>query len=461
MSSFSQWEQDIQLTNYPLQSYTQNVAADSIFIHVVWAKSEGNFLEIFYKKTSDNGLTWSPDIRLAFIPGTCETPKITVSGNIVHVVWIDHRNGNKQIYYMRSIDSGDNWSDAVRLINTTYDSEDPQLKCTGTNIHLIWTDVRDGNAEIYYKKSSNSGINWGNDERLTNNSFNSIEPSLGINLSDIHIVWKDYRDGNAEIYYKSSQNSGQNWSSDIRLTSNSALSGLPEISVSGANIHIVWFDAREIYYKIFYKKSSDGGLSWGSDFLLSSNINQNAFTPDLIVSGNMCHVVWSDTRDNNYDIYYKQSSDIGSNWSADYRLTTDIDDSYSPNVIFSGTNLFVFWYDNRTGHFEIFYNKNPTGNPIGINNISSDIPYEFMLEQNFPNPFNPMTKIKFHIPEPGNVSMEIYDALGRNVSTLVNENLTPGIYEIEWNAVNQSSGIYFYKIVTSEFSEVKKMVLIK
>lgn len=461
MSSFSQWEQDIQLTNYSLQSYTQSAVSYGSFVHVVWAKSEGNYLEIFYKKTSDYGLTWSSDLRLAYISGTSETPKIAVSGNIVHVVWIDHRNGKKQIYYKRSVDSGNSWSESIRLINTVFDTEDPQLKCTGSNIHLVWTDVRDGNAEIYYKKSSNDGLNWSNDERLTNNSFNSIEPSLDINLSEIHVVWKDYRDGNGEIYYKSSQNSGLNWSSDKRLTFNSALSGLPAISVSGVNIHIVWLDARETYYKIFYKRSTDDGLSWGSDILLSGNINQNAYSPDIIVSGNICHVVWSDTRDNNYDIYYKNSTDIGSNWSIDYSLTTDIDDSYSPNVIFSGSKLFVFWFDNRTGHFEIFYKRNPIGNPIGINLINSNIPTNFIIEQNYPNPFNPVTKIKFQNPKSGFVNLDVYDILGRNIDVLVNENLNAGVYEVEWNAVSQPSGIYFYKITTSELSEVKKMVLIK
>lgn len=461
ITCFSQWEQDMQLTNYPLQSYTQNVAVSGNIIHVVWAKSQGVFLEIFYKKTSDFGIIWSPDIRLAFISGTCETPKITVSGNIVHVVWIDHRNGNRQIYYMRSTNSGDNWSDAVRLINTNYDSDDPQLKCNGSNIHLIWTDVRDGNAEIYYKNSSNSGMNWGNDERLTNNSFNSIEPSLEINLSDVHVVWKDYRDGNGEIYYKSSQNSGLNWSADKRLTYNSEISGQPAISVSSAIVHIVWTDAREIYRKIFYKKSIDGGISWGSDILLSSNINQIAITPDIIVSGNMIHVVWGDTRNLNYDIYYKQSTDIGNNWTTDYRLTADIDDSHSPNVIFSGNNLFVFWYDNRTGHFEIFYKKNPIGNTIGINNISADIPEVFNLEQNFPNPFNPSTKIKFHIPISGLISLEVFDLLGRNVSTLVDENLKPGVYEVDWDASSFPSGVYYYKLRSVEFSITKKLILIK
>ncbi|MEO8514546.1 MAG: aryl-sulfate sulfotransferase [Ignavibacteria bacterium] len=105
--------------------------------------------------------------------------------------------------------------------------------------------------------------------------------------------------------------------------------------------------------------------------------------------------------------------------------------------------------------------NDPCSQVIGISHNNSEIPENFNLYQNYPNPFNPVTKIKFEIPKPGFVSLEIYDALGRYVSALVNENLTPGIYDVEWNASNQPSGVYFYRIETPEFNAVRKMVLIK
>ncbi|MBZ0201410.1 MAG: T9SS type A sorting domain-containing protein [Ignavibacteria bacterium] len=108
---------------------------------------------------------------------------------------------------------------------------------------------------------------------------------------------------------------------------------------------------------------------------------------------------------------------------------------------------------------------------VGIVNINNVIPKEYFLSQNFPNPFNPQTKIKFSIPllrgvtaEGGRgvfVSLIIYDLLGREVATLVNEQLKPGTYEADWDASNFSSGVYFYKIVADEFTETKKMILMK
>ncbi|MBL8007754.1 MAG: choice-of-anchor D domain-containing protein [Ignavibacteria bacterium] len=103
---------------------------------------------------------------------------------------------------------------------------------------------------------------------------------------------------------------------------------------------------------------------------------------------------------------------------------------------------------------------------IGINSVSNAIPGKFNLYQNYPNPFNPVTKIKFDVPEVSgkalsNVRIIIYDALGRIVNELVNEKLNPGSYETELNGNNLSSGVYFYKLESGDFSIVKKMMLMK
>ncbi len=90
-----------------------------------------------------------------------------------------------------------------------------------------------------------------------------------------------------------------------------------------------------------------------------------------------------------------------------------------------------------------------------------EIPTEYSLSQNYPNPFNPTTNIKFSIPEAENVRLTIYDALGREVVELVNEILNPGFYTFPWDAINYSSGIYFYKLTAGKFVDVKKMLLIK
>ncbi|HEY3249678.1 MAG TPA: T9SS type A sorting domain-containing protein [Ignavibacteria bacterium] len=128
-----------------------------------------------------------------------------------------------------------------------------------------------------------------------------------------------------------------------------------------------------------------------------------------------------------------------------------------------------------------YYNSCYTAPAIGIEPISNEVPGEFKLYQNYPNPFNPVTTIRFEIPLWRGVDADggrgvltkliIYDALGREVTTLVNEKLSPGAYEINWpacrscgagrDASDYPSGVYFYKLIAGDYSETKKMVLVK
>jgi photosystem II stability/assembly factor-like uncharacterized protein len=100
-------------------------------------------------------------------------------------------------------------------------------------------------------------------------------------------------------------------------------------------------------------------------------------------------------------------------------------------------------------------------NPIGIHQISSEVPAKFSLHQNYPNPFNPVTKIKFEIPENSFVTVKVYDALGKEIAELADDNLNAGIYSVSWDASAHPSGVYFYKIFSGAFSESRKMILIK
>jgi hypothetical protein len=99
-------------------------------------------------------------------------------------------------------------------------------------------------------------------------------------------------------------------------------------------------------------------------------------------------------------------------------------------------------------------------NSIGITN-NNEIAEEFSLSQNYPNPFNPATSFEFRIAEFGLAKLVIYDIMGREVATLVNEELRPGSYKADWDASSYPSGIYFYTLTAGSFTDTKKMVLIK
>ena len=155
--------------------------------------------------------------------------------------------------------------------------------------------------------------------------------------------------------------------------------------------------------------------------------------------------------------------------------TTNSGDNWYVDTVFSniGGLTSLFFTDQNTGYAVgsngVILKTTTGGNPIGIKPGTGELPIEFSLSQNYPNPFNPSTKIRFDIPatplssigEGPGVRLTIYDILGRKVTALVNEQLKPGTYEVEWDAGDYSSGVYFYTLQTESFSETKKMVLIK
>jgi serine protease len=105
--------------------------------------------------------------------------------------------------------------------------------------------------------------------------------------------------------------------------------------------------------------------------------------------------------------------------------------------------------------------RNKYNSLVGITNYNSELPSDFSLSQNYPNPFNPSTNIKFSIANPGLTSLKIYNTLGREVASLVNEYLQAGSYDADWNASGNSSGVYFYRLQANGFVQTKRMLLIK
>jgi len=148
-------------------------------------------------------------------------------------------------------------------------------------------------------------------------------------------------------------------------------------------------------------------------------------------------------------------------WAARYNETGTANGSPVAISVDSAYNFYV------TGSSGAKYVTLKYSQPVGIKPISSLVPDKFNLYQNYPNPFNPSTKIKFSVPlnkggDRGlSVTLAIYDLLGREVAVLVNEQLVPGTYEVQWNASNNTSGVYFYRLMAGSFIETKKMLLIK
>ncbi len=137
--------------------------------------------------------------------------------------------------------------------------------------------------------------------------------------------------------------------------------------------------------------------------------------------------------------------------------------SYSLNA-YAGQTIWIGFRYNMDASVNGFYvNLDDifVGNPIGIQPISSNIPKVYALRQNYPNPFNPVTNIDFDLPKASHVSIVVYNELGQRIRELVDQQMQPGSYKVDFDATNLPSGVYFYRINAGAFVQTKKMVLTK
>jgi len=135
--------------------------------------------------------------------------------------------------------------------------------------------------------------------------------------------------------------------------------------------------------------------------------------------------------------------------------TTTEPQHYSYIDDISGINATAFEYRLKQVDFDGSYSFSEV---IRVDNIA---PAEFSLEQNYPNPFNPSTEIKFSIPQTTNITLRVFDIMGREVVTLIDEQMEAGKHSIVFNAANLSSGVYYYTIITENFIQTNKMILLK
>lgn len=462
---YGQWQPDQRFTNHPDSSLTSPnnarcIAASGNIIHTAWYDNRDGNYEIYYKRSTDDGLTWGADTRLTSDVNISIRPSVALSGLNVHLVWYDTRNGNEEIYYKRSADGGVSWGPDTRLTTNANNSILPSVSSLGMLVNVVWIDNRDGNYEVYYKRSTDAGISWGTDTRLTNNASVSLMASCVMSGSAIHVTWDDTRDGPNEIYYKRSTDDGLTWGPDTRLSNIPGVSWFPSIAVFDSHVQVSWVENSDGNPEIYSKRSTDAGITWEANIRQTNN-TAVSIRPTISISGTYVHLVWEDNVAGNEEVYYKYSTNGGVSFSPDIRLTNDPAISVYPCHTVSVAGIHCLWRDFRDGNWEVYYKRNPTGNLVNVHTLSNELPSLYFLGQNYPNPFNPMTKLKFQIPNPGFVKLIIHDALGREIAVLVNEHLYPGTYEFDWNALNYPGGVYFYKLETDGFTETKRMMLIK
>jgi hypothetical protein len=325
-------------------------------IHAVWYDDSPGNHEIYYKKSTNGGSTWTTK-RLTYNSGNSWAVDLAVdTGNNLYIVWFDDTPGNFEIYLKKSTNGGSTWT-TKRLTYTSGDSVTPIIAVDSNNhIHVVWTGGVSGGPEIFYKKSTDGGTTW-TTKRLTRMSGFSYLPTIAVDSnSNTNVVWRNDTPGNFEIYFIRSTNGGTTWTKK-RLTYTAANSSFPVISVdSNDHIHVAWQEEAPGNPEIYYKKSTNGGANWTTK-RLSWNFSDSEHPAIAVDSNDYVHVVCQDAPSGNSEIFYRRSTDGGTTWKAK-RLTYNFGQSKWPTLSTDSANsIHVVWEDDSPGNSEIFYRK--------------------------------------------------------------------------------------------------------
>lgn len=253
-----------------------------------------------------------------------------------------------------------------------------------------------------------------NGDSLWTYEANGLLTDIAID-KDNNILVSGYTGGIGAFDYminKISSSGGEIWSKSFNSNENLRDYARSVITDNENNVYVTGSSHDMVSQGLCYtlKYSSVGELKWQHRFDAPHGIFENPHSISLDDSNNVI---------------------IG----GDYRDSTN------------GTNFFVMKIKQKLG--------------TGIQQTNDDLPVQYFLSQNFPNPFNPVTKIEFSIPKSGFVKLEIYDLLGRKVKELLNQELSAGNYTVDFDSSELSSGIYYYRLFTKEFIQIKKAVLLK
>ncbi len=374
-----------------------------------------------------------------------------------------HRAHSEYLSYLKFFDENNGMVvDRMGAVLRTYNGGNNYTQISQPGAYILtgfhFTDSVTGygvGANGRIMKTSNAGLNWTQMTSGITTSLSKIQfnGALGLAVGYYGII---LRTNNQGTNWTSQTSTTNNWlknlfiynssaafvcgenqilkSSDGGMTWQSKTVGmsLDMLCIHTPNGGNVWAGGNKIFY------SANGGENWVMQFTPEQPINAIQFLSQSVgyAAGNSGYVI--------------KTTNGGMNWNK--LIIPYGGDLYAMNFL----NENVGWI---AGNGTLL--KTSTGGNVFIRTITSEMPEGYGLEQNYPNPFNSSSNVKFQIINYSRVSLKVYDILGKEVRTLVNESLQAGLYSVRFDAGDLPSGIYFYRLTAGDFSETKKLILLK
>ncbi|MEK7263851.1 MAG: exo-alpha-sialidase [Bacteroidota bacterium] len=431
-------------------------------VHCVWEGSS-----IFYSRSTDGGATFSIPRNILTDTARFHPNGIYPLANrsLLFVFWSEVFTAGSRpdvIWMMKSTDRGDTWSSPFPTLDDSIAGIYSAPTITGDTIALLVASYnKDANGYVI-QRSTDAGNSWSYARPHIPAGW---YPSITLANNKLHMTKRwGYDFSEFEVMYMYSTNLGETWSDSVPIsTIDNIYSGEPYISSDGAsNFNISWKDTKYgcwgfVGCSILTRSSTDSGASWGEEIRLTTDpigsISASAY------AGNMLAVLWNTDSVDIIDASGRMSYDFGATWDSLMYII--------PSRWFCMTSSYIYitaiQLDSGIG-WQIYGIRGQF-----VTNSVTDITTgvkSFTLEQNYPNPFNPSTAISFQQSAVSHVTLKVYDIYGKEVAVLVNEKKEVGKYTAEWNAEGLASGMYFYRLATTDIngqtvSLTKKAIVMK
>ena len=456
LNGTASWASKVQVSstgnNNRLSSIAVDYAGDRL---AVWSGWNGNNFATRFRKGFANGTwsSWNKEWSVSGVNSLCPSVTYYNKGGSypygIDILWYTEST-NPLIMNKRYSGTGDVWIPADPFIQVvSLNSSFPNLTHERQNSILplqIWTDQSAQPYSISYNTvfvPKEELLTGGEIHRAAEISDTSDNSYLRIELSEPIVTLAN--GDNIKMPFKE-----YNYVDTLELTMENIFDYLKTELIN------IPKNAQSITFKVEIKASQPDTLSNGT-------LNTDPQTPfrninfALVARDDSSHIILNNIGNhllNNLSGIHHYSREFTINASTLRRKNVRM----IPNINLSGTF-------NQNNLYFALVNVSIEGDSLGKGSPQSDenntIPTDFSLEQNYPNPFNPVTQIEYSLVKDGLVTLKIFDVLGKEVATLVNEEKQAGTYTVQFNAGNRSSGIYFYQLNTKDFVGTKKMILLK
>jgi hypothetical protein len=463
------WQPEVRLTNDPATSFTGPNNAKWLAVdldgnlHVVWLDDRDRNFEIYHKMRI--GSVWTADERVTDDPAYSARPNLAVDASgFLHLAWNDERDGNKEIYHNMWAGM---WGFDQRVTHTAGESFGSALAAEEDTIHMVYMDDVAGNLQIFYRAFKNNV--WTAAAPLTNVATgNRMVPSIDIGPDgSLDVVWWDTRQDTliGKIYHR--KRSGGIWLDEELLTDPEYNAMRPSVAVDDSGfVHVAWIDKRGSYEQIYYRRCGPNG--WEDEIALTDGATTH-YHPSIDAAGGEAVIAYWQNVDGgtNSEIFFRRR--VAGTWTGAVRISNAAGMSELPCLIAGpNRNLHLAWVDSRDGNQEIYYREyidpaNGTGgedfDPLPPPNVRLGLTSR-------PNPFGVSTNVEISVPDACAASIRIYDVAGRCVRNLLSGSVSRGVHTVAWDGRDGAGrslapGVYFAVGRAGKLRVDRKLLLIR